>query len=168
MKKIALTLCAALALGLLAACGGGTSSSSSSSAPSSGEAALTGTLEELMTGVYEGIGEDEMPAVMNTPLDADNSEYYTGLTSGEYAEGLASDAMINAVAHSVVLLRAESPEKAEALAKAVEEKADPRKWICVEAEKKIVDRIGDVVILIMTQEELADKLDSNFKALAEK
>jgi len=48
----------------------------------------------------------------------------------------------------------------------VEANADPRKWVCVEAEKKIVRQSGDVVILIMTSADLADRLDANFQALA--
>ena len=85
----------------------------------------------------------------------------------EYKEGLASDAAINAIPFSVCLLRAESADAAKTLAEQVEEKANPRKWVCVEAESKIVDRIGDVVILIMADKTLADQLSANFKALAD-
>lgn len=161
MKKIALMLAAVLAVLLFAACG--------TSAPSSASAAdanLEGTLEEIMEKLYEGIPEDQLPMLANTPITEETAEYTVGVTADTFKEGLASDAMINAVAHSVCLLRAESAEAAEELAKQVEEKADPRKWICVEAEEKIVDRIGDVVVLIMTSAENAEKIDANFKALA--
>lgn len=164
MKKLSLILAAALMLAMFAACG-----ASSSAAPSSSAAAVhvEGTLDELMTKVYEGIPENQMPALMNTELTADNSTYYTGVESTEYTEGLASEAMISAVAHSVVLLRAESEEAAEALKDEVAEKADPRKWVCVEAEQVITDNVGDLVILIMASEDNAPMLHENFLALAQ-
>lgn len=162
MKKIALMLAAVLVVLLFAACG-----KPASSADSAANANLEGTLEEIMEKLYEGIPEDQLPMLANNPITADNAEYMVGVTADNFKEGLSSEAMITAVAHSVCLLRAESAEAAEELAKQVEEKADPRKWICVEAEEKIVDRIGDVVVLIMTSAENAEIIDANFKALAE-
>ncbi len=162
MKKIALMLAAVMAVVLFAACG-----KPASNANSAASANLEGTLEEIMEKLYEGIPEDQLPMLANTPLTEETAEYAVGVTADNFKEGLASDAMISAVAHSVCLLRAESAEAAEELAKQVEEKANPHKWVCVEAEKKIVDRIGDVVVLIMTSAENADKIDANFKALAQ-
>lgn len=162
MKKIALMLAAVLVVLLFAACG-----KPASTADSAASANLEGTLEEIMEKLYEGIPEDQLPMLANTPITEENAEYMVGVTADNFKEGLSSDAMISAVAHSVCLLRAESAEAAEELAKQVEEKADPRKWICVEAEEKIVDRIGDVVVLIMASSENAEAIDANFKALAE-
>ena len=159
MKKvIAFALSLMLALSLFAGCG---KSSSSSTAE---QANLEGSLEEILAKVYDGI--TEMPMTMEQELTEDNSEYNVGVARSEYVEGLASDAAINAIAFSVCLMRAESAEAAQTLAEQVEEKANPNKWVCVEAEAKIVDRIGDVVILIMADQTLADQLSDNFKALA--
>ena len=55
-------------------------------------------------------------------------------------------------------------QEAEQLAANIEANADPRKWICVEAESKIVDFSGDTVILIMTSADLAEQLHSGFTA----
>ena len=161
MKKICLFLAAVMLVSLLTACGG------TSAASSSEIAHVDGTLEELMEKVYEGIGEDEMPMVANTELTADNSVYYTGVESSEYKEGIASEAMISAVAHSVVLLRAEDEAAAETLKEEVKTNVDPRKWVCVESEEVITDHIGDLVILIMSSKDLAPKLHENFLVLAQ-
>ena len=156
MKKlIAVALSLVLALSLFAGCGSSGSS----------EKNLEGSLEDILTKVYDGVSD--MPMTLNQELTEDNSEYCVGVTRSEYKEGLASDAAINAIPFSVCLLRAESADAAKTLAEQVEEKADPRKWVCVEAESKIVDRIGDVVILIMADKTLADQLSANFKALAD-
>ena len=167
MKKLCLLLAAAMLAATFAACGASSSAPASSAVSSSGVAHVDGTLEELMEKVYEGIAEDEMPMVGNTELTADNSVYYTGVESTEYTEGLASEAMIGSIAHSVVLLRAEDEAAAETLKEDVKANVDPRKWICVEAEEFITDNIGDLVILIMSDGTLAPKLHENFLALAQ-
>lgn len=167
MKKLCLLLAAAMLAVTFAACGASSSTPASSAVSSSEAAHVDGTLEELMEKVYEGIAEDEMPMVGNTELTADNSVYYTGVESTEYTEGLASEAMIGSIAHSVVLLRAEDEAAAETLKEDVKANVDPRKWICVEAEEVITDNIGDLVILIMSDGTLAPKLHENFLALAQ-
>lgn len=187
MKKLAFCLALALALSGLAGCTKPAASTPSSAPASSGAssgsgsasvsvpASIEGTLEEIMDRVFEGIPEDEMPMLMPADLNdgkkymeltADNSEYCVGVGRDAYKEGIAAEAAISSIAHSVCLLRADSAEAAAGLAKDVEANADPRKWICVEAEKKIVSQSGDLVLLIMTGADLADKLDANFQALA--
>ena len=92
MKKFCLLLAIIVFVVSFAACGTASATSSSQAVH------VDGTLEELMEKVYEGIAEDEMPAVANTELTADNSVYYTGVESSNYEEGLASEAMISAIA----------------------------------------------------------------------
>lgn len=171
MKKLATILAVILCVSVFAACSqkpassaADSTASSSSSAPA--EKVIEGDLTELITKLYEGVPEDKMVGTMETPITADTSESFTGVTADKYKEAVASDAMINAQAHSVVLMRTNSAGEAEALAKEVEEKANPNKWICVTAEKKIVDRVGDTVVLIMTFEDIADTIHQNFLNLA--
>ena len=94
-----------------------------------------------------------------------SSSSSSAAAGGNIPGTLEEIAMINAVAHSVCLLRAEDAAAAEELAKAVEENADPRKWICVEAEKKVVEQRGDLVLLGMSGTDLADQIVANFQAL---
>lgn len=124
------------------------------------------SLSSIMDSLYEGISEENMPMVMNTTLSSENSEYYVGVPSSSYTEGLASDSAIGSIAHSVCLLRAADADKAAALAKDVKEKANPRKWVCVEAEKVIVKQKGDLVLLIMTSADKADTISANFDNLS--
>lgn len=176
MKKLTTILAVILAVSMFAACTSKPATSSStpntsSSTPNTSSSApadkvIEGDLSELITTLYEGVPEDKMVGTMETPITSEMSVNYTGVEATAYKEAVASDAAINAQAHSVVLMRANSVEEAIELAKAVEEKADPRKWICVEAEKKIVDRVGDTVILIMTFEDIADTIHQNFLNLA--
>ena len=76
---------------------------------------------------------------------------FLGLESLKGAEGLASEAMIGSIAHSVCLLRAPEGTDIEALKAEIKEKVDPRKWVCVgvEREEVIVDNIGNLIIMII-------------------
>mgnify|MGYP002580360864 CR=1 FL=1 len=159
MKRI-IAFCAAALLALsLAGCAGG-----------AGDAAyqdgrLDGSLEELIDRLYEGIPEDERPMAFTSEVTEENSVYELGVERGEYVQAYTSGGM-RGMAHQVSLVRAESPEQARQLAETIEENAKPDKWICVGAEKTVVDRIGDVVLLVMSSADLADAVHENFKALA--
>lgn len=148
---------------------------SSESAPA-GDVTLSSSLSDIMDTVLASVPEDQMPMLMPadlnggekyTALTEENSEYNLGVTNDRYAEGIAADAAMTSVPFSVCLVRANSAEEAEQLAADIEANADPRKWICVEAESKIVDYSGDVVILIMTGADSAEAIHAAFTALAE-
>lgn len=148
---------------------------SSESAPA-GDVTLSSSLSDIMDTVLASVPEDQMPMLMPadlnggekyTALTEENSEYNLGVTNDRYAEGIAADAAMTSVPFSVCLVRANSAEEAEQLAADIEANADPRKWICVEAESKIVDYSSDVVILIMTGADSAEAIHAAFTALAE-
>ena len=194
MKKFALTITAILAAAALAGCTSAPSSSSapssgpSSSAPSSAPASqaasgstaagvtMASSLTEIMDAVLAGAPADQLPMLLPAdlnggekyaPLTEENSEYNLGVARDRYADGIDAEAAMSSVPFSVCLVRANSAEEAEQLAADIEANADPRKWICVEAESKIVDYSGDVVILIMTGADSAEAIHAAFTALAE-
>lgn len=153
-----------------------TASEPSSESAAAGDVTLSSSLSDIMDTVLASVPEDQMPMLMPadlnggekyTALTEENSEYNLGVTNDRYAEGIAADAAMTSVPFSVCLVRANSAEEAEQLAADIEANADPRKWICVEAESKIVDYSGDVVILIMTGADSAEAIHAAFTALAE-
>ena len=135
---------------------------------------VEGTLEEIMAKVYAGFGEDELPMLGDMPVDvtdAEAVEYYLGTSDLSIKEALVREPMMGSIPHSVVLVRLNDAKDAEAAVAKIKEKANPRKWICVEAKNVVVDSIGDLVILIMvdsesqTTPEIAPKLTANFGGL---
>ena len=72
--------------------------------------------------------------------------------------------MTGSIAHSVVLIRLEDAKDATKAVEDIKKNADPRKWICVEAENVYVLSKGDLVVLIMSNE-LAPKIKENFENL---
>ncbi len=125
---------------------------------------IEGSLEDIMTKLYDGIKEEEMPMMVeNIPLNEENFKAFA-FADVKYKEALASESMVGSVAHSVVLIRLEDASKTEEVVKEIKEKADPRKWICVEAENVYVLNKGDLVVLIMSNE-LANPIKTNFENL---
>jgi len=127
---------------------------------------IEGTLEDIMEKVYAGIAEDELPMMLaNMEVTSDTVEYYLGTADIEFKEALVSESEANSIAHSVVLVRLNDASKAEETVTKIKENVDPRKWICVEASNVVVKSKGDLVILIMSNETLTPRLETNFEGL---
>ena len=117
-----------------------------------------------MEKLYQGIAEDEKPMMLsNIELNSENFASYA-FTEVEYKEAIASESMTGSIPHSVVLIRLEDASLAKQVVEDIEKNANPRKWICVEAENTYVMSKGDLVVLIMSNE-LAPKIKENFENL---
>lgn len=129
---------------------------------------LTEPLTNIMTSIYSNINEEKIPmALANTEITSENLEGYTGLKSLDFESGLASESMVGSIAHSVVLLRVKDGADIEKIKSDIKTNVNPRKWICVGVDDEkniIVDNIGNTIILIMDNE-IAQDLHNNFKAL---
>lgn len=127
---------------------------------------VEGTLEEIMTKVYAGIPEENLPmALSNMEVNAENVEGFLGTANIEYKEALANESMVGSIAHSVVLVRLNDAKDADATVQTIKDNVNPRKWICIEASNVVVKHKGNLVILIMSNEDLAPKLEANFDNL---
>jgi len=127
---------------------------------------VEGTLEEIMAKVYDGISEENLPMMLgNIEVNSENVEGFLGTANVEYTEALASESMVGSIAHSVVLVKVDDASKAPTVAQTIKDNVNPRKWICVEASNVVVKEKGNLVILIMSSEELAPTLEANFDNL---
>ena len=123
------------------------------------------SLVEILDGIYEGYNE-EMPMLATTEItDAETFEWMTFATYAEGYEAAVSEPMMGSIAHSVVLVRVPEEADVEAVRAEIEEKHDPRKWICVEAEKTAVIAHNNTILLVMSSTALADVVIANFDAL---
>lgn len=130
---------------------------------------IEGKLEDIMTKVYEGIKEEELPMMLqNIELTEEDIEYYIGTNDIKWKEAIASESGIGSIAHSVVLIRMSedvTENDIEDAKNKIKENANPRKWLCVEAENVIVENKGDLIILIMSDSK-AETLKKNFSKLS--
>jgi len=156
MKKIGLLVVALFSLFLVTGCGEENKN-------------IEGTLEEIMTNVYKDVPEEDRPMMLeNMEVTVENIEYYLGTSDIEYEEALASESGIGSIAHSVVLVRTKENADIENIKTKIKENVDPRKWICVGVEKEdvIVENRGNLIILIMVEDEnTRSKIEEGFNNL---
>lgn len=133
---------------------------------------LTGTSEEILNQVYENadLDADFKAALENfqtTPIDETMEEYVLGTTDVEYTDAVCSAPLMSSIAYQCVVLRVpEGSNVAETMQK-LKDSADPRKWICVEAESVVVENVGDVILYVMADQTTADAIKASFLALGE-
>jgi len=126
-------------------------------------------LETLVNKLYEG-QENVLPSIFTQSVDMtdeDMVKYVTALEDIKDIEYVTvSEPMMTSQAYSLVLVKVKEGVDADKIAKEMNKNADPRKWICVTAEKVYTTSSGDVVCFIMSSEELAKPIYEKFKALA--
>lgn len=126
---------------------------------------IEGSLEDIMTKLYEGISEDELPmALTNTEITSDNMVGFLGATDIEFESALASESMVGSIAHSVMLIRTKEGQDIEEVKEKIQNSINPNKWICVTAENVIVKNKGNLILVIMSNE-LAKPIEENFDSL---
>lgn len=125
---------------------------------------LTYTPTEIIEKVYVGL-EDNLPMLTNIEITDENLSYYLGVESLDYKEAVASEPMMSSIAHSIVVVRMNEGADIEKAKQEIKKNVDPRKWVCVEAESVIVENKGDIIILIMSKNETAEKIKTNFENL---
>lgn len=116
-------------------------------------------LEGVVNSIYENHAPIELMlgTIPVNVTDMDDLTYNTGLTSGDHlVEAVRSETMMGSQAYSLVLVKVDDAANAQAIADAMYDNIDQRKWICVEAGDKMVATCGDLVMLMMVDVEYAE------------
>ena len=124
------------------------------------------SLDEIMDRLYEGIPEEELPAMKEyIQVNADNEYWYLGTEGLEFEEALAVEPMIGSIAHSVVLVRVKDGDDVTAIEDQIREDIDTRKWVCVGIEKDelILEHRGNTILVVIDAMGFADKIKENFE-----
>lgn len=160
MKKL-LTLLVCLTLILsLSACGNKDNPSQDGNKPEeNSDINMDKKLADMIKEITDGI---ELPQSEVFDLDDENFESFAFIKKQEGMEGVASEAQILTMAHSLVLVRTQEKDT-ENIAKEISENANPIKWICVEAEAGKVFYGPNYVFLVMTYKDDVDSLKANFE-----
>ena len=126
-------------------------------------------LTTLVDQIYSGVSI-EMPMLMTQELnmtEVDTVKYVTGLENIDNVEYVvASEPMMSSQAYSLMLVKVKDGIDADKVAKEMNENVDERKWICVTAEKIYSVASGNIVCLVMSNEETAKNVYESFKTIA--
>lgn len=159
LTVLAIILVIAIVVGVILINGGGSKTNL--------EVSNVEDMKNLVTKLYSGLEEQLPGSLATTEVDLSNLDIvkgYTGLESIEGIKGIvASEPMISSQAYSLVMVQAENSKKAAEIAKAMSEKVNPSKWICVTAENIYATSSGDIAFLVMSSEEWAKPVYENFK-----
>ncbi len=152
MKKLALILAAVMMMGALTACGGNTAETTEPSAPAAA-VAPEGTTAELMDKVYENVTIELALVTETTEGALADAEMFTYLTTLESMDGIVDAAvsmpMMGSQAYHVVMVRADSAEKAAEAAQHMFDNMDMARWVCVQATEKQAVVCGDLALFVM-------------------
>ncbi len=132
-----------------------------------------GSLEEIMESLYKNADlpqdfRDSLDNYSTGEIPAESAEYLIGTTDVAYEESYFSVPMMNVVPYQCILLRLPEGADMDAAKQTLSDHADPRKWICVEAESVIVENVGDVVLFIMGDSQVTNAMQEAFLALGGK
>jgi hypothetical protein len=133
---------------------------------------LEGSLETILDKIYETSKVSDMfkdyidSGLQTTEIVQGESAYFLGKDDIEFESAIASEPIISPSAYSLCLVRVKEGADIEAIKLSIKENVNPMKWVCVgvDPDKVIVDSIGDVIILIMSDDE-GNALHDGFLAL---
>jgi len=171
MKRLLVLLMTCIMIFSIAACTGSNSNPTGNNNGGKGKN-LEGSLETILDKIYDTAQVDNnfkdfiKNGLMTTPINPDNIKYHLGLEELDFVEAIASEPMIQPGAYSLCLVRVKEGADIEKIKADIKENVDPRKWVCVGVDPKnvIVDSIGDVIFLVMSNDQ-AQPLHEAFTAL---
>ena len=127
--------------------------------PAASQTDLVATVNSVISGIAD------LPMSMPSELTADNFEFFTFIPYQDGYRGVQADSAIGSIAHSVVIVEVPEGGDPSKVAADMKANADPRKWICVEAESVQTAVNGNLVLLVMSTQANADAIVANFNAL---
>ncbi|WP_313340205.1 hypothetical protein [Sedimentibacter sp.] len=136
---------------------------------------LEGNLESILDKIYETADISDSfrdfikDGLQTTEITAENAGYFLGKDDIEFESAIASEPIMSASAYSLCLVRVKEGADIEKIKAEIKENTDPMKWVCVGVDPNnvIVDNIGDVIVLIMS-DDVGSALHDAFLNLKEK
>ena len=117
----------------------------------------------FVQSLYEGIPTDQIPGYfVVAELNADLFESDVFIPYVEGMEAVRCEPGMMSQAHSVVMLKVPEGTDVESLCADIKANANPRKWICVEAEMVEVVSSGNTILLVMADAVNTPILVDNF------
>lgn len=123
----------------------------------SGGGENTPTDERSLKEIYDEFiakVESELPSLVETPVKKGNFEYYFGIKkSADIKSAFVSEPMMGAVPFGISMARVTEGADAAAIAAQMKAGVDPRRWVCVTASFVEVAVKGDVILLVLDNDD---------------
>lgn len=129
----------------------------------------TAEMKAMFEKIYSDLG-NTLPSLETSEIDVNDANLvtiYTGLKSNKDIEAVVvSEPLMNAQAYSAVAVKVKDGADIETMKKEMLDNIDTNKWICVSAEKVYATNSGNIIFLVMSDEEWAKPVYENFKKYA--
>ena len=163
MKKILAMLCAGVLLtGMLTGCGSSGGGSAQNTNPFGDK-----ELADVINDIYDTAGGMEIYLGDPEEVDETMMAYDIGtedLTGIEQV--VVSEPMMSSIPYSLCLVRVAEDADIKDIRQRIFDGANPRKWICVEAEKVTVNNAGNVILLLMADKDTEETIYNAFVEVA--
>ena len=127
-------------------------------------------MKDFFGKIYKKI-EEQLPKVDTDIIDVSDAmevTNYTGLKSNKDVEAIVvSMPFMSAQAYEAVMVKVKNGADIESMKQEMLDNIDMNKWICVSAEKVYVTNSGNVIFMVMSDEEWAKLVYDSFKEQVE-
>ena len=124
-------------------------------------------IKKMLKTIYSNAKTD-LPSLSTEKVDLSNTDIvtsYTGLkTANDIDLLVVSEPLINAQAYLVAVIKVKDNVDVEKVKTEIYDNIDMRRWICVSAEKLYITNNGNVIFLVMADENWAKPVYDEFKA----
>ncbi|WP_018592415.1 hypothetical protein [Terrisporobacter glycolicus] len=132
---------------------------------------LSESLTKVLDKIYERADLDEefrasLKHYETVELNKENIQGYIGDIDFKFAEGICSAPMMSSIPYELVLLKLDDNADVDKVKATIKENANPRKWVCVEAEEVIVESIDNTVLFLMANKTEASPIKDAFMSLS--
>ena len=121
----------------------------------------TQALIDLFVGINDGV---EVMGLSTDPISDEMWSGYLFIDPIEGAKAVVSQSMVGSIPHCACLVKVPEGADAQTVADDIAANANPRKWVCVEAESVQTAVRGDLVFFVMSDTATADNMVANFNA----
>ena len=123
-------------------------------------------MKKMLNTIYSNAKTD-LPSLSTEKVDLSNTDIvtsYTGLkTANDIDLLVVSEPLINAQAYLVAVIKVKDNVDVEKVKTEIYDNIDMRRWICVSAEKLYITNNGNVIFLVMADENWAKPVYDEFK-----
>lgn len=127
-------------------------------------------MKDFFGKIYKKI-EEQLPKVDTDIIDVSDAmevTNYTGLKSNKDVEAIVvSMPFMSAQAYEAVMVKVKNGADIESMKQEMLDNIDMNKWICVSAEKVYVTNSGNVIFMVMSDEDWAKLVYDSFKEQVE-
>ncbi len=123
-------------------------------------------MKKMLKTIYSNAKTD-LPSLSTEKVDLSNTDIvtsYTGLkTANDIDLLVVSEPLINAQAYLVAVIKVKDNVDVEKVKTEIYDNIDMRRWICVSAEKLYITNNGNVIFLVMADENWAKPVYDELK-----